>query len=79
MDYNEPRGERAVLKDIDAVLFDRQNTLLRHAVLDVLAAGDLESDTYWCAGFSHPFSTVAQDSKDRFAAAVVKRFRELTA
>lgn len=66
---DEPRGERAILKDIDTVLLARQE--LKQAILEVLDAGD--NGMIW--GCFHPFSAVAQDARERFCEAVIQRLR----
>lgn len=67
--FDEPRGERAILNDIDSVLLARQQ--LKLAILEVIAAGDPETKKPW--GCFHPFGCVADDSQERFADAVIQR------
>lgn len=69
--YDEPRGERCtngnICNDIDAVLLARQD--LKRAILEIIEVGD--EGMQW--GLYHPFSAVAQDSRERFCEAVIQR------
>lgn len=59
--------DEAICNDVDAVLQARRE--LKQAILQTIEEGD-EGIPWGCF---HPFSAVAQDSRERFADAVIQR------